>query len=256
MELNELDIIILSGVVFFLLLSFFIVYFIVFYRKKQFRNIQEKERMVAEFDQTLLQTRLEIQEQTFLHIGQELHDNIGQVLSLVSLNLNTIPSPESDKLSFTSDLLDKAIKDLRDLGRELNSDRIEHIGLIDSICEELAIMERSNCFKTKEVLRTRFELESGKRSVILFRIIQEVLNNIIKHSGAACVTVVFDTLPTGYLIAIKDDGKGFSVAEALEKASGSGLANIYSRAKLVRTEVSIESKLERGTEVNLFIQKI
>ena len=86
--------------IFILLLVIAIFMLFRIYLKRKNKLLLEKERMSIQFEQTLLQSKLEIQEHTFHDISQELHDNIGQVLSLVSINLNTLKAPdETDKIS-------------------------------------------------------------------------------------------------------------------------------------------------------------
>src|SRR4030095_12429387 len=81
----------------FLLLGVFLVSFLIFHKRKQKANKKEKEKLQSQFQQELLRTQLEIQEQTLKNISQEIHDNIGQVLSLAKLNLNRMdPSRPTD----------------------------------------------------------------------------------------------------------------------------------------------------------------
>jgi signal transduction histidine kinase len=95
------------------------------YRKR----IKENLLLQAKFQQALLQTQIEIQEQTLTTISQEIHDNIGQVLSLAKLNLNTLQPDEHEKLKDTKMLVSKAINDLRDLSRSMHGDKIADLGL-------------------------------------------------------------------------------------------------------------------------------
>ena len=80
-----------GGTIAFLVLAGFVIFFLVMYMRRKTKNMLEKQQMKSEFSQTLLQTQLEIQEQTLKNISQEIHDNIGQALSLAKLNLNTMP---------------------------------------------------------------------------------------------------------------------------------------------------------------------
>ena len=107
-----LSIVAASLFVIMLIVAAFILFRI--YLKRKNILLLEKQRMSVQFEQTLLSSKLEIQEQTFTYIGREIHDNIGQVLSLVRLNLNTLTAiTDEPKLTLMDELLGKAITDLR-----------------------------------------------------------------------------------------------------------------------------------------------
>ena len=111
----------------FLLLAGFIIFFIVINRFRINRYIMEKKNMETKFQQEILQTQLEIQEQTLKNISQEIHDNIGQALSLAKLNLNTMQVTNDEglqqKILNSKELVSKAIVDLRDLSRSHDTEK-------------------------------------------------------------------------------------------------------------------------------------
>src|SRR6478672_13341252 len=130
---------------------FFVIFFYLFFlQMHKRRTIHEKEMydLKAQYERTILQSQLEIQEQTFRNISQEIHDNIGQVLSLAKLNLNTIPHEGStDKILLTEELLGKAINDLRDLSKSLHPEKISDIGLVNATRHELFIFQKASKIK-------------------------------------------------------------------------------------------------------------
>ncbi|RYZ20193.1 MAG: hypothetical protein EOP49_47815, partial [Sphingobacteriales bacterium] len=138
-EVLVLAILISSLVV--VVLAVFTLMFILLFVKKKKRLHAENVRLQVTFSETLMQAQLEIQEQTMSRISTEIHDNIGQILSLVSLNLHTLNTKESDKLSNMSALVGKAIQDLRSLSKSLSSDQIREIGFIETVKKDLLILE-------------------------------------------------------------------------------------------------------------------
>ena len=114
------------------------------YKQKQIKHIREKEKIQSQFQQTLLQSQLEIQEQTLHNISQEIHDNIGQVLSLTKLNIQTIdiyqPEKALIKINDSRELLTNAIRDLRNLARSMNTAYISEMGLLRSIGYEVEMI--------------------------------------------------------------------------------------------------------------------
>jgi two-component system, NarL family, sensor kinase len=243
----------ISFIIAFLLLGLFILTLTWLYSKKQERNKQEKQLMQTQFEQALLQTQIEIQEQTLKTISQEIHDNIGQVLSLAKLNLNTFEGIESDtnqtKINDTKNLVSKAINDLRDLSRSLHGDKIAELGLQQSVENELKILQNTGQFTTHfKVTGSPAKLEPQKE-MVLFRILQEGLNNAVKHSKAKNITVQMDYQPQLFCLTITDDGIGFDKASLSAAATGIGLTSMKNRAALIGGTFTIDSIINNNTTI-------
>jgi signal transduction histidine kinase len=220
------------------------------------RIIHQKEvvDLKVQYEQTILQSQLEIQEQTFKNISQEIHDNIGQVLSLAKLNLNTIPNPENaEKIALTEELLGKAIADLRDLSKSLNSEKITDIGICEAIKQELGVVEKasSSHIKTTFFCDDHEIALSNEKTIIAFRMMQEILNNIIKHAKATSITVDMVREAKAIIINIADNGIGFDPEKLKGTETGIGLKSIQQRCKLINAECSIHSAPGRGTSVQI-----
>lgn len=249
----------ISFIIAFLLLGIFILLLAILYSKRQQKNKREKIKMQSQFQQELLRTQLEIQEQTLKTISQEIHDNIGQVLSLAKLNLNTIDITEQDelkeKIKDSKLLVSKAIQDLRDLSKSMNTDNIEAIGLIRAIEYEMEMIRKAGFSGELNIEGKTVRLDPQKE-LILFRIVQEVLNNIIKHAEAdgIIVTVVYEEKEIK--LNVKDNGKGFDLAplnESSDSGYGLGIRNMHNRAKLIGADFKINSSSGNGTEICLTV---
>jgi signal transduction histidine kinase len=220
------------------------------------RTIHEKEMydLKAQYERTLFQSQLEIQEQTFRNISQEIHDNIGQVLSLAKLNLNTIPQIESsDKIALTEELLGKAINDLRDLSKSLHPEKIVDIGLINAIRNELVVMQKASKLSA-ELITNDEELKlRNEKCIIVFRMMQEILHNILKHAKAKNVKVKMHVNDNNITIEIIDDGKGFDMANLKSAETGIGLKSIQQRCALINASFNIDSTPGAGTSIKLII---
>ncbi len=214
---------------------------------------REQEEMKKIYEKTILQSQIEIQEQTFRHISQEIHDNVGQILSLVSLNVSSMPTTDIEKRTFTRELVAKAVADLRDISKSLNPERIQVLELVHTIKHELDLLEKSGNYHIELLVNNPIEGLSAERKIILFRMIQEVMNNIIKHAKASSIKIVLDQNEESDLISIIDDGIGFSQEWPMNQ--GIGLSNIKKRGEMIKTSVTIESILNRGTTVNFSIKK-
>jgi len=234
--------IILGTVIVVALVSFVILLSYLFTAKKN-KLLKEKELMQANFQQELLRTQLEIQEQTLKTISEEIHDNIGQVLSLAKLNLNTLPNTADPKVQDTKNLVSKAINDLRNLSHSLHGDIIAELGLQQSITNELRIIESTKAFTTElKISGSVFKINSQKE-MVLFRIVQESLNNCIKYSGAKKIMVELQYLPQLFILQVQDDGQGFDTGIT----SGIGLKSMHNRAQLIGASFNLHAAPGSGT---------
>lgn len=240
----------------FLLAAFFIVILVSYYNQRKKKYIQEKEILQNKFKQELLQTQLEIQEQTLQNISQEIHDNIGQALSFIKLNINMIDLDQrkstEEKLGESKLLLTKVIQDLRDLARMLNTDYIKETGLPKAIEQQLTILEKTGMYETELKVMgdpCKYELQ---RELVAFRIVQELLNNIVKHAAATSIRVLMDYRADHLEIAVADNGKGFTKIDSKE---GLGLRNIVNRIQLVNGTVDFKSTPDKGTTITIQLFK-
>ena len=211
--------------------------------------------MKNQFEQELLQTKIEIQEQTLKTISEEIHDNIGQVLSLVKINLNTVTgitdTDELTKLETSKELVSKAINDLRDLSRSMHGDRITELGLQQSIADELLILQNSTEFETHlQVTGNKYKLPPQKE-MVLFRIVQEALHNSIKHSKATRLDVGLNYQHDNFTLTISDNGKGFYPQALQLSETGIGLKSMQDRATLIGGKFSIQAMKNNGTSISI-----
>ncbi len=214
------------------------------------RLLHENEKIKQDFEEVLLNTRLEIQEQTLDHVSREIHDNIGQVLSLVRLQINTLAAqPKQEDVSYADDLLGKAIGDLRTLSHSLNTNAIKEQGFIESVRQTLLQFEKTGKYRIAfDVEESGFYINDDY-GIILFRIVQEVLNNIVKHAHATEISVKLFTTDNGCQISISDNGCGFDTKVRSTIESGIGIKNIIERAKIIGAKLSLFSQPGSGTTV-------
>jgi two-component system NarL family sensor kinase len=254
-------VIVIGSTLLMLLVSSFVVVFIFIHRSQYTKHLKEKEEIKNAFEQEILKAQLEMQEQTLHTISQEIHDNIGQVLSLAKLNLNTIlladDNPAAPKINTTKELVGKAIQDLRNLSKSLNTDHISQKKLSAALQLELDMIQKTGVFKTSLHVEGTEEPIDPQKQLIIFRMVQEALQNIIKHARASYIAVVLKYLPDNLVLSIQDDGIGFDLA-ALQnselKEKGAGIGNMYHRARLIGADISIQSHLGKGTLTQLSLQ--
>ncbi len=255
---TNLMIFIILGTLVFLVLGALLTILLLIFKKKQTKNIQEKAALKAAYEQEILQSQIEVQNQTLQQIGQELHDNIGQILSVARLNLNILEesglsNETSVQIKDTNELVNKAISDVRTLSKSLDGDFVKDFGLEQSIVHELNRLRKTGIFQTEiEVKGTRTGL-GFQKEIVLFRITQEIINNALKHAQASNLKVCLD-YTDGFLLKIEDNGKGFDYHKLIEKnlsTSGAGLRNIERRVESIGGECTIESSVGEGTKIEI-----
>jgi two-component system, NarL family, sensor kinase len=254
MEISQTGTLVIIISCLFLLMGLFVLSFFLVYRKNQ----NARESQIENLNQALLVTQIEIQEQTLKTISQEIHDNIGQVLSLAKLNLNTFPENTDaviqTKIDATRELVSKAIVDLRDLSRSMHGDKINELGLTEAIAGELKMLQNTGQFGTRlQVTGEAYRLQPQKET-ILFRMVQEGLNNAIKHSKAKNIEVQVLFNADNFELAVRDDGVGFDPAMLQSAATGIGLKSMQNRAALIGGVFSVFSGMAKGTTISIKIK--
>jgi two-component system, NarL family, sensor kinase len=244
---------IVVGISAFAIITGLLLFIILFFQKKRFQHQQELAEQRKEYSDQLHQSQLEIQEQTFNSISSEIHDNVGQILSLTKVQLNIIDQCDvldRAMLSEAKENVSKALTDLRDIAKSLSSDKIRQTDLCNLVEQELNRIQRSGLLKgITQQAGESVEIKEDKK-LMVFRIVQESLQNIIKHSEATKVEVSFHYEKKHLAITIADNGKGFDTT-SLDQKDGLGLRNIMNRAKLAGGSATISSMPGQGTTITI-----
>lgn len=252
------DIVVFLAVVTAIILSMvtFIIIIMLAYRKKQSKFQHSIEEIRLDHEKTLLNTQLEIQEQTFQHISREIHDNISLSLSLAKLHLHTFnwdnQERSKENMTATIDLLTSSISQLSDISKSLNADIITQQGLLEAIDEELNRIRKIGLFELNFDITGNPVYMDSRRELIVFRIIQEAFNNIVKHSDATIASLGLHYNQEKLLVTISDNGKGFDSRLGGNKKQA-GLRNMETRAKMLRGEMMISSRTGAGTALSFNI---
>lgn len=216
------------------------------------RRRLEKEKQFSKdlaFEKEIgLQKTLAAQEEERKRIAKDLHDGIVQDIVAIKLNLNSEGTVNKTDLIGK---LDKTAAEIRELSHQMMPYALKELGLIDAI-EDLCnkLLPAANINYEIEVvgdLKNRFP---EIIEITIYRVLQELLNNLIKHSGASQMNITFTLRNKFFTIIMEDNGKGF---ETNKKSSGIGISNMKSRISSLNGEMKIESEIGQGT---MFIIKI
>ena len=250
---------ILSGSILLILLSVFCIYLLLFYRRKKTIYESEKKEITENFNRQLLSTQLEIKEQTLSQISRELHDNIGQAITFARMNLNTINTENTpdakEKITNANDILLEALADLRNISRSMLGEKIAETGTEAAIRNHLRFVKNNDMYVIKTESEGELFLLGYQREIFAFRIVQETLNNIFKHSGANKIHIRFYYRPEELEINVEDNGRGFDEATLSPMQKGTGLINMYKRADLLNAKLSFDKLPSCGICMKLIIPK-
>ena len=224
--------------------------------KKKSALLLDQQRQIALYDQELAIAQVEIKEQTLNYIGQELHDDLGQKLSVARLMTNKISSPSSEDQNEIAreinSLLGECIQDIRNLSKVFITKQVEYFGFVESLEREVFRIKRLNLLEVDYDINNHDLDINSDHALILFRIVQECITNVIKHSKSKKIELKVVETPNNIRIFVNDNGVGFLNGT---KNNGSGLQNMKSRAQIINAEFHINSVLTQGTKIKITYKK-
>ncbi|SEJ66102.1 Histidine kinase-, DNA gyrase B-, and HSP90-like ATPase [Dyadobacter sp. SG02] len=244
-----------------LLLVLFLVLFALLFQKRQARYKQEKAALHAQYAQEILQAQIEVQNATLQQIGQELHDNIGQLLSVARINLNILegmPHTEAVRgfIEQTNEVVNQSITDLRGLTKSLDGDFVKDFGLEQGLSYELLRIRKTGLYETALLIVGEQCPLGYEKEIVLFRVSQEALNNILKHSSATCITAELNYQPDLFRLRLVDDGIGFDMEQIQNSpltGAGAGLRNMERRVGMIGGTFKITSVPDTSTCIQIDI---
>jgi PAS domain S-box-containing protein len=213
----------------------------------------EQELSTRRTEIEMLASRLiQAQEAERKRLARELHDDIGQRLSLVASEVALMASQSSDartviatRLDHLRDELDSLCADIHGISHELHSYKLQHLGLKSALRDLCRRLTQSN-FRVNLDIDDMEEPASKDVSLCLYRVVQEALNNAFRHAHAMVVAVTITKLHDTFYMSIQDTGIGF---DRNASPNGLGLISMTERLKLVKGELKLDSILGRGTEI-------
>lgn len=251
---HELFINLVVVIIIFIGLSVTLIYILLFYQKKRFQHKKKILEIEKQYREQLLQSQLETQEYSFNQISQELHDNIGQLLSSTKLLLNigarelpTVP----DAIKTAEQTVSKAIQDLRSLSKSLSKEWLHQFNLVENLQAE---KDRINAARniTVDVTSEYDKLPlTPEAQVMLFRVVQEALQNSIRHASPKHINIEIKNKDHHFELSMEDDGAGFNVDAARKESLG--LRNMEHRVQLLGGGITWQAEPDKGTLINIKI---
>lgn len=238
-----------------------IIIFVFQFRQRKMEYVREKKIVDEQHQRELLNTQLEIQHQTMQHIGSEIHDSVGQKLTLAFLYTNQLTYNNqfpglSERINTIGNIINESLEELRALSKTLSNPSLAQAGLLDLLKHESVRVNASGvCRIFLKSNAETLDLPPSEKNII-FRILQEFIQNSLKH--AQCKRIDLDlnlqVQENKLYIMATDDGKGFDITD---EPRGIGLSNMKRRARQIGMGLHLQSKPGKGTilMLDLAIQK-
>ncbi|MEO8533216.1 MAG: histidine kinase [Flavobacterium sp.] len=251
---KEIVAIILYTSLFLIIVAIVLVVFFYFSRKKIIQKELEKKDLILQYQKEQLHAIIVTQEEERKRIAQDLHDDISSKLNIVSLNSHLLNSPnltQEETAEITETIINlttKALENSRKIAHNLLPPVFEKFGLnaaVEELCEEF---ESSKAVKVYYKNEINFDDKEIDRHLHVFRILQELMNNSMRHGKASEIWIVFKSDNEISTCNYEDNGVGFNVEES-ENQKGLGMKNIESRISFLNGTIKINSQIDNGIAV-------
>lgn len=237
---------ILFSVIAFGLALAVILLFTIFQKRKN-KLLREQQDAEKRFQEEITETQIEIREETLRNISWELHDNIGQLMTLAKIQLQNANS-DPERLEEAAQTMGDSLNELRSLSKSINPATLSNLSLVEATELEIGRFNRLNYLEASfEVTGEEFPL-NNKVEIIIFRMLQEFFTNTVKHSKATHLNVNLNYSKDTLNIDARDNGIGFDTSLKLPDR-GIGLGNIKNRAQLIGANAQINSTIGEGTQL-------
>ena len=251
---------ILIGTVGMLLLAMAVILFFLVYQRRLLAQQEKLQEIQTQQQKALLEASLQSQENERRRIAKDLHDEVGANLSTINLFTKSLEKfIESDTkaakmLDQTQDLIAATVTSVRAISKDLLPATLDRFGLVDAVKELCERINQADEVAVKFEAQTSEDRLSSPDELTLFRIIQELFNNTLKHAQASEIQLFIHYNPQNLKVVFQDNGVGFDV-EALQKSEdstkGLGLKNLESRAQMLQANLTYHCPPEGGTQVNI-----
>lgn len=251
---SEIIEIIVYSFIAFLLMGLVLILFFYFSRKKIIQKELEKKDLEIQYQKELLSAVIITQEEERKRIAQDLHDDISSKLNIVSLNSHLLTTPNlspNEIHEITANIINltgKALDNSRKIAHGLLPPVLEKFGLhagVEELCLEFS---SSKAVQVNYENKTTFDIKDNDRHLHVFRILQELMNNSLRHGKATSITVLFEENNGIKKCSYSDNGIGFEMKSDANK-KGLGMKNIESRITFLNSKITLDSSINKGITV-------
>lgn len=248
-ESEKLQFFVLISSLIFILLIITVFILFAFFQKQKSKYIIDKMQDNLHFQTELVKSKIEIKEQILSQIGRELHDNIGQILSVALMQMNLILDKnkvEMIEIENLKDIVTESLNEIRVLSKLSNKENETDFNLVNSIQADLERIQSLKNIKCSLNVNGVMPPINVEHELFLYRVLQEGITNILKHSQSEKIELSIDVFKHKVEINLSDEGLGF----CSDYKKGSGLTNMKYRTKLIGAQMNIDSS-KKGTTINI-----
>jgi len=243
----------------FIIIGFIILFGVLIYSRYRHKQKIAFEKAMAEEQNLRFNAVIEAEEKERKRIAEDLHDSLGQMLSTIKLNMSSIEEDisfsdtEAESILKTAvSILDDSCNELRNISHNIMPSALIKFGLKHALDELIGKINKASVINIHVNIHGFEERIQETHEIALYRIIQEVLNNIIKHAEASNVFINLKKENNELSLQVVEDGKGFNISR-LDKSEGLGWKNIKSRISMMSGRLNIISQIGKGSEINILI---
>ena len=245
---NDIRYFVIIGIIVMLLLFTGFLVILIFSQRKKLKYQKSMEKLREQQQNQLIEAAVKSEEGERHRIAETLHDEVGAILSSVRLHFSNIQSAQMDERGVTlhnksKELLDEAIQKVRSISHNLHSTLLKEFGLNEAIGNFLQKTVQGNIVETEIELDAGYMIQSPQMDISIYRIFQELINNILKHAHPSHIKTISRTENELYNLIIQFDGNGLSQEQFEElryKPEGLGLKNIQNRIILLKGNIYFE----------------
>lgn|SRR5690606_38774475 len=241
----ELYIYLISSIGIFLLMMIFVVFVLILYSRRQKQYLEETKRKEMEFKHELSTVQHEVLDNLMKQVYAEIHDNLGQQAAVLKLELHSIEKFQKPELALGAiDTLNGLIEDMKALSVSLNPQVVKSKNLSESLLFEVKRLTKTGLFKVECNVEDIDPLPTDV-TLILYRVAQELLQNILKHSKATELKISLIENGNEVHLEIEDNGIGIEASKK-EGVVSTGLNNLAKRCELISAKLNLSSS-NKGT---------
>ncbi|MCG2613347.1 tetratricopeptide repeat protein [Terrimonas sp. NA20] len=239
----------LTGGAIFLLLAGGVAYLL--YRNVQYRRVRKLQEEIFRQKELAAEALFEGEQNERIRIARDLHDSIGQQLSAVKMKLNAMPAGQA--VDDASGFLDGAIKEVRHISHNLLPESLQFgwVSALEEMCEKMTVKGGPQITLSVDDYSRQY-IFSKQQELSIYRIIQEIISNTVKHAEASNIHISISGNDNSFFINTSDDGKGMDTS-LVARSSGIGWKNIAARVNMLRGKMDISSQQMNGTKISIAI---
>lgn len=256
-KMQDIIFFVIATTVILVLLGVLIINLLLIGRNKALKHKNDLLKMAAEYQKEVMVTQIEVMENTFSDISQQLHDDVGQMIAFSIVQLNNIQTTDKNfqtEINNVRESVQSSMQSVREISKTLSPDYVKSFGLVESLERLLSRVHKVSGIEIQTTIAHPIIFNTQSNSVFTFRILQELITNTMKHAKATNITLSIKDENEHITLTYADNGKGIKIqsVDELQSKQSMGFANIIKRTALMNGKIEIAT-IEQGFKLILSI---